>query len=140
MLAYVDSSVWIPLVEENNIKHKKIIEKELEILIQGGWKFCVSHAVLLETLYKPYLSPNKEINQEWIKGFHEIFAKTIIIPNYLNMLEDSFHIMQTEKLKAMDAIHVALAKHHNCEGFVSTDTHFKNLQSIKPLWIDLGAV
>lgn len=47
-------------------------------------------------------------------------------------------IAQGENLKAMDAIHVAIAIQHGCKRFVSTDPHFKNLKIIPSIWIPLG--
>ncbi len=35
----------------------------------------------------------------------------------------------------MDAIHVAIAKCHGCERFVTTDPHFNSLATIAPEWI-----
>ena len=54
------------------------------------------------------------------------------------MFEQAIMIAQTENLKAMDAIHIAIAIHHGCQCFVSSDSHFKNLTIIPPVWIDLS--
>lgn len=87
-------------------------------------------------MFKPY----RINNQEWIKGYTQLFQSVRNIIDYQGMLVDSFQVMQNENLKAMDAIHVALAKHYVCEAFVTTDPDFKHLQSIQPVFIDLSNV
>ncbi len=43
-----------------------------------------------------------------------------------------------EYQKVIDAIHVAIAEHHNCQLFVTSDPHFRNLKIVPPQLIDLS--
>lgn len=49
-----------------------------------------------------------------------------------------FAYVDAERLEAVDAVPVAIATHHRCKRFVTTDPHFKGLRLVTPLWIDLG--
>lgn len=124
MLAYVDASVWIARVEGEPY-YKNIVEEKMDELTQKGWLFCISKAVMMEVFHKPYRNHNPEL----VSLYNEIFGNTKVLPGYSQMLEDGFNVMKIENLKAMDSIHVALALHYNCEGFVSTDTDFQNLRN-----------
>ncbi len=135
MLAYVDASVWIARVE-GKPDYKTTVEERLDGLTRDGWRFCVSKAVLMETFYKPY----REKEHALVSVYNELFSKAKMLHDYANLLEDGLRIMKAEHLKAMDSIHVAMALHHGCDGFISTDTDFQNLKSIRSLWIDLSIV
>lgn len=133
MLVYIDSSIWITYVEglpayQNNV------EKHLEKLKKDGCRFCMSQAVILETLSKPY----RKNNQALVSVYTELFQNSKILPNYLNLFSDCMEIMRTETLKAMDSIHIAFAVHYDCELFVTTDLDFRNVKSISIRWIELS--
>lgn len=132
-LAYVDSSVWIVRFEGLPL-YKKIVNDWLTRLGKEGWSLCISEAVLLEVMPKPYRNNNISV----IDAYNEVFEQTKILKSFPNVFKDALKIAQTENLKAMDSVHLAIAKHHDCERFVSTDPHFKNLKSIHPIWIDLN--
>lgn len=131
-LAYLDSSVWIAHFE-GLPTYKQIINTHLNHLSQEGWSFCASEAVLLEVMTKPY----RDKNVAAIKAYNEVFDKTIVLKGFAQVFENALIIAQSENLKAMDAIHLSLAVHHGCKRFVSTDSHFKNLTIVIPVWIDL---
>ena len=131
-LAYVDSSAWIARFE-GLPSYKMIVNDRLTKLGKEGWNLCISQAVLLEVMPKPYR--NNDISV--IDAYNEVFEQTKILKSFANIFKESLEIARTENLKAMDAIHVAIAKHHNCKHFVSTDPHFKTLKAISPIWIDL---
>jgi predicted nucleic acid-binding protein len=132
-LAYVDSSVWIVRFEGLPL-YKKIVNDWLTRLGKDGWMLCISEAVILEIMPKPYR--NNDISV--IDAYNEVFEQTKILKSFPNVFKDALKISQTENLKAMDSVHLAIAKHHACERFVSTDPHFKNLKAISPMWIDLN--
>ncbi len=133
MFAYVDTSIWIAYVE-GLPPYQAMIEMQLEKLRQDGWDFCISQAVMMEILYKPY----RENDHALVSVYHNLFAKTKLLPNFLNLLEDGLKIIQFEKLKALDAIHVAFAAKYKCELFVTTDPDFRPLKSLPLYWIDLS--
>ncbi len=131
-LAYIDSSVWIARVEGLPV-HKRTIDVCLNDLSKEGWSFCASEAVLLEVMAKPYRDRNTSV----IQAYHEVFEPATILKGFANLFENALIITHNENLKAMDAIHVSIAFHCGCKRFVSTDSHFKNLSLIVPVWIDL---
>jgi len=132
MLAYVDTSIWI-LYVEGLPDYQNAVETRLEQLKQEGWCFCASQAVMMETLYKPYRENNPGLTTVYI----DLFKKTKNLYNYTELFEDGLRIMQSETLKAMDSLHVALAAHYGCERFITTDADFRNLQTVPVLLIDL---
>lgn len=135
MLAYIDTSIWITRTEGRPV-YRYVIENHLEQLKQEGWRLCTSQAVIMETLYKPY----RDKNQDLVTVYTDLFAKTQMLLNYTDLLEDGLRMVQVETLKAMDALHVALALHHGCKKFISTDPDFRNLLSIPVYWIDLSRI
>ncbi|RJP20735.1 MAG: PIN domain-containing protein [Candidatus Omnitrophota bacterium] len=62
------------------------------------------------------------------------------MPNYRGVFKDALTIAAKEKLRAIDAVHVAFAAHYHCERFVTTDVHFKNLSALPVFLIDLSSV
>ena len=133
-LAYVDSCIWIVLME-GSPKHQQIVDQKLHDLAGEGWIFCISEAVILEILAKPL----KQDKDNLIQLYRETFNKVRILKNYPHVFNHALSIAQTENLKGMDAIHVAFADHYNCDGFVSSDSHFMNLKIVQPLLINLGS-
>ncbi len=129
-LAYVDSCIWIARVE-GLPKYKKIIDKKLTDLTEEGWIFCTSELVALEVLAKPL----KENQDNLVQVYRKIFEKMRMLKNYSNVFRHALLITQTENLKGMDAIHVAIADYYNCKQFVSSDPHFQNLKIISPLMV-----
>ncbi len=130
--AYTDSSVWITRIEGLS-EYKEVIGNALKELKNAGYSLCVSEAVLLEVLVKPY----RENNNEIIRIYHKLFGQLRLLENFPEIFKDALMVAQTENLKGMDAIHVSFAIHHKCSYFVSTDPHFKNIKAITPMWIDL---
>ncbi len=132
MRAYVDSAVWINRFEGQS-NYRKIVEDHFRLLSQDGWTLCVSEAVLLEVLFKPY----RDKQQALIALYQGVFSQIDILPNYESVFQDALPIAQRENLRAMDSVHIAFASHYGCEKFVSTDRHFRNLETLPPHWIDL---
>ncbi len=132
-LAYIDSSVWITRFE-GFPSYKKVINAQLNALAKEEWSFCVSDAVLLEVMAKPY----QNNNMKTIDVYNEVFEQMAILKAYPDVFKDALLIAKTEKLKGMDALHVSIAIHHDCKRFVSTDSHFKNLRVIPITLIDLS--
>ncbi|RJP20736.1 MAG: hypothetical protein C4527_24585 [Candidatus Omnitrophota bacterium] len=50
---YIDSAVWIARFE-GQPSYKQIINRLLQTYDTKQWTVCISDAVLLEVLYKPY--------------------------------------------------------------------------------------
>jgi predicted nucleic acid-binding protein len=134
-LAYIDSSIWITRVE-GSANYRQILDDKLTSLLQEGWQFCVSDAILLEVLAKPY----KQNHAELISIYRKIFEKVKHLKTPSDIFVNALLFIQTEQLNAMDAVHVAIALHHHCQCMVSTDKHFRDLKAIQPIWIDLLAV
>jgi len=131
-LAYVDSSVWITRVE-GLPKYRQILTQTITQLLSDDWQLCVSDAVLLEVLTKPY----KQNNLELIILYRKIFDHARMLKTPSDIFAKALLLIQSEKLNAMDAVHVSLALHHHCQSFISTDKHFSQLKSISTIWIDL---
>lgn len=131
-LAYIDSSVWIARIE-GLPEYPKILDKTLATMLQDDWQFCVSDAVVLEVLAKLY----KQNQLELIAVYRKIFAEIRILRIPTDIFTNALLVIQAEQLKAMDAVHIALALHHHCQCIVSTDKHFRELKTIPVIWIDL---
>ncbi|QTA85964.1 type II toxin-antitoxin system VapC family toxin [Desulfonema magnum] len=134
-LAYTDSSVWITRIE-GLPAYRKAIGNALKELGNSEYSLCISEAVLLEVLVKPY----RENNNEIIRVYHKLFGQLRLLENFPDIFKDALMVAQTENLKGMDALHVSFALRHKCKCFVSTDPHFKNITTVTPVWIDLGSI
>lgn len=131
-LAYIDSCVYISRFE-GIPEYRAVIEHGLQQLARDGWLACSSELVSLEVL----LHPLKNGQSELVLHYKNLFRTVKIFTIYPKIFNDALHIAQAENLKAIDAIHVAFAKHYGCQLFVSNDSHFRNLAAITPYWIDL---
>jgi predicted nucleic acid-binding protein len=131
--AYIDSCIWV-LEIEGLPAYQNIVDRELQCLTEDGWKFCTSDVVLFEVLSKPLKNGQKEL----VQRYKNLFKKMKKFKGYANVFKDALLIAQSENLKAMDTIHVAIAKHYHCQLFVSSDPHFRDLKAITPYWIDLS--
>ncbi len=131
-LAYIDASVWIAQVEGIEA-YQQITRNELKKLRKKQWIPCISEAVVLETLCKPY----QENNQTLIDTYNTIFKTMARFKLYDSLFQDALNQCSKEKLKPMDSVHLAFALKYGCTCLVTTDPHFKKLQSIKSHWIDL---
>ena len=126
-LAYIDSCVWITLVEGLDA-YRPPVHAALSALAQDGWQFCTSDAVRLEVLVRPL-----RMNQEKLAGVYQALLdtnRTLSIPGTLFV--GALTIASSEGLKAMDAVHVSIASHHGCGRLVTTDPHFRSLARIIP--------
>ncbi len=132
MMAYVDSSIWISRFE-GHYSYQNIVENQLREIKKRGFTLCVSEAVLLEVLFKPY----RNDQQSLIDLYHRVFSQLDILPNYDGVFRDALTIATKDNLRGIDSIHVALATHYGCERFITTDSDFRNLSTIYSLVIDL---
>ncbi len=122
-LAYVDSSVWITYIEGFLPTYQQCIEEHLDKLAEEGWLFATSDVVKLEILPKLYATQN----DQFIALYQALFDSLTLLDSFPDVFKEALAIAQQAGLKAMDAIHVAIAKQQGCQCFISTDTHFKNL-------------
>ena len=132
-LAYIDSSIYIALFEGMQ-SYKATLSQQMIQLAQSGWMSCISEVVMLETLAKPLQNDQSVLTQQYRK----LFDTLRIFENYPLLFTDALRIMQVERLKIIDALHVAIAVHYDCQLFVSSDPHFRSLKTIRPYWIDLS--
>lgn len=132
-LAYIDSCIYIARVEGISA-YKTVITEHLQKLAQDGWVTCISKLVELEILFKPF----KDEQHLLIQQYRQLFDALNVVNNYPELFEDAQQIIQRETLRVIDALHVAIARHHNCLLFVSSDPHFRDLTTITPYWIDLS--
>lgn len=133
-LAYIDSCVWIARVE-GLPEYQKVIDANLQLLAEDGWTFCTSDVVVLEVLAKPL----KENQDHLVQIYRNLIQKLKALKNYSAVFKNALLLTKSENLKGMDAIHVAIAEHYDCQLFVTSDPHFRNLKTIPHKLIDLSA-
>jgi predicted nucleic acid-binding protein len=131
-LAYIDSCVYISRFE-GIPAYRAVIEQGLQQLARDGWVACISELVSLEVL----INPLKQGQHGLVLQYKRLFGTVNIFTVYPHIFKDALQIAQSENLKAVDAIHVAFAKHYDCQLFVSSDPHFRDLATMTPYWIDL---
>lgn len=132
-LAYVDSCVWITRIEGLE-SYRHPIENALQRLSVEGYTLCISDAERLEVLSRPGARGQDDL----LAIYRKAFQKVRDLKSHTGVLQDALPIAHAEGLKPMDAVHVAIAQHHGCLRFVSTDPHFRRLKLLEPCWIDLG--
>lgn len=132
-LVYVDSSIWINRVEGNE-EYRSGIDQYFSDMNMNGLKPCVSGAVTLEVLLKP----QRDNNINLIQKYKSTFESSYQLSTYTQLFQDALKISLNEKLKAIDAIHVAFALHYECEQFVTADLDFQHLTCIPVSFLDLN--
>ena len=132
MLAYVDACVWITLVEGLD-EYRPPIREVLTSLTQNGWELCSSDAVRLEVLIQPLRRKDEKLSSIYRALLDR--NRSLNIPQTVFL--DALTLASREGLKAMDAVHCAIATHHGCGRVVTTDPHFNSLETIKSEWISL---
>lgn len=132
-LAYVDACVWISLVEGLTIYQPKI-RAALKSLALDNWVLCTSDAVRLEVL----IGPLRKKQAPLAMAYRAILETTPVLKTPKSVFTDALSIAESERIKAMDAVHIAIANHYGCGRFVTTDPHFISLSLLTPLWIDLA--
>lgn len=131
-LAYVDSCVWITLIEGLE-PYRPAIRGALAALARDGWEFCTSDAVRLEVLVRPI-----RLKDEILIGIYRSLLDTNrALTVSQSVFVDALDRAVLDGLKAMDAIHVTIAEQHGCQRFVTTDPHFRSLTSVTPELIAL---
>lgn len=121
-LAYVDSYIWITLIEGTET-YRTPIREALAALARDGWALCTSDAVRLEVLIRPL-----RMKDDTLTGIYRaLLATSRGLPITPSVFTDALVLAVSEGLKGMDAVHVAVAKFHGCERFVTTDPHFRSL-------------
>lgn len=126
-LAYVDSCVWITLIEGLE-PFRPAIRSALAALARDGWEFCTSDAVRLEVLVRPM-----RLKDEMLIGIYRALLDTNrALDVSPSIFADALVCAVRDGLKAMDAVHVTIAEQHGCQRFVTTDPHFRSLTSITP--------
>lgn len=131
-LAYVDACVWITLVEGLD-EYRPPVRAALASLARDGWTFCSSDAVRLEVLFRPLRLEDERLSSIYRTLLEK--NRSLAIPQ--TVFADALILATSEGLKAMDAVHCAIAKHHCCGRFVTTDPHFNSLKAIPPECISL---
>lgn len=131
--AYVDSCIWITLVE-GLASYRPPIRRAMEELAADGWRLCTSDAVRLEVLVQPQRTGRAEI----VQAYAGLLAACDALPITGTVFSDARAVAVDEGLKAMDAVHASIARAHGCERFLTTDPHFRRLRCIEPRWIDLA--
>jgi predicted nucleic acid-binding protein len=131
-LAYVDSCVWITLIEGRDT-YRSAIRRALAELAGAGWELCTSDAVRLEVLIRPQRLGDQRLIDIY-RGLLDVSRSLPVAPTVFSAALD---LAARDGLKAMDAVHVAIAEQHGCEEFVTTDPHLRGLTSIAPHLIAL---
>ncbi|MCR4318038.1 MAG: PIN domain-containing protein [Planctomycetes bacterium] len=131
-LAYVDSSIWIICLEGIS-SYKSKVNAFIEAEIEPEYEICISDAVLLEVLVKPYRTNDRGL----INAYRAVLGLAKHLSIHSGIFEDALKILQTEHLHAMDAIHLSIAKHHRCDCIVTADSNFKSVSAVAPKFFDL---
>jgi predicted nucleic acid-binding protein len=101
--------VWITYIEGLHL-YQQSIEAHLDRLAKEEWFFATSEAVKLEILPKLYAAHNDKI----IALYQALFDNLTLLDNFPELFKEALIVTQQEGLKAMDAIHVAIAKQQGC--------------------------
>lgn len=130
--AYVDACIWITLIE-GLTAYRPLIREALHALTHDHWTLCTSDAVRLEVL----ISPIRRKDERLVAIYRALLETSRALKTPPSVFLDALSVGGSEGLKSMDAVHVAIATHHRCERFVTTDPHFKSLSLLTPVWVDL---
>ena len=72
-----------------------------------------------------------------IDMYNAVFAHVVILHTDGDIFHSALQTAKATQLNGMDAVHVCIGKHHDCKLFVSSDKHFKGINIVNPLFIEL---
>src|SRR3990172_5360422 len=131
---YLDANILIYLLEDV-AEYKHCLGDLVLSIDTGALKAVTSELRLLEGLTKP-LSENRQdlvtayLNQiQSSNGFN-------VVPIDRQILIEAAKVRATGGLKTPDAIHVATARLHGCDGFFTNDRHLSGITTPKAYILD----
>jgi len=126
--AYVDANVIIYLLEHN----EEFGEKTLNLFEFGedhGITFITSEIGMAECLFGAHKMGSDQLVKQYEKFFYEI-AAVRLLPVEREILETTARIGAKQRLKFVDAIHVASALEFGCDVFITNDTGIKSMDRL----------
>jgi predicted nucleic acid-binding protein len=91
-------------------------------------RFCTSDAVRLEELVKPLRAGRAGL----VQAYEGLLATCDALPISAAVFRDARSIAVDEGLRALDAVHVSIARGGGCACFLTTDPHFRRLRCMEP--------
>ena len=130
---YLDSCIVIYLVEKNPLFAEKITAR-IEQTLSDEKVLAVSPLVKLEVLAKPLRDKDTNL----IQTFENFLATLEFLSIPDSVYETALQLRANYHLKVPDALHLAIAQHHNCVDFWTNDNRLEiaakqlNIQSFMP--------
>ena len=122
--AFLDTNLFIYLIEENELYLKKV-HKLLLFLDENGYEVITSTLTLGEILTKPY----KDKRLDLVKSYKEFFQDMELVELNSEIASLFAEIRATYSIKTPDAVQLASAVYAEADIFVSNDDRLSRFES-----------
>lgn len=116
MRIYIDTCIAIYLIE-NHHDYGQLLEWQFDAAINEGHEICISPLVKLECLVKPLKTNDLDL----LDSFNEFFNQTTILSIPESIYMKAAELRAGYSLKTPDALHIAIASFHGCDGLWTND-------------------
>jgi len=123
-LAFVDTNIFIYLIEENPLYLSQIY-KLLDFLEKNKYEIITSTLTLGEILTKPY----KDKRMDLVNTYQEFFSEMKLIELNSNIASLFGKIRAEYKIKTPDAVQLASAVYSKADLFVTNDDGLNSFKS-----------
>jgi predicted nucleic acid-binding protein len=128
---YLDACIVIYLVEEHPVFGKPSFDA---LLANVGNQFCISPLVELECLVLPLRNENDGL----IARYESFFRKYRSLELTPEVYRTATELRARQRLKTLDALHLATAKHHGCGELWTNDDRFGGTDGVAAVNILAG--
>lgn len=116
---YLDSNIFIYFIEGNNDLQEKVV-RILEHSERNGIQLVTSEITVAECLYGTYRADRIDLSEKYQMIFEESDLIQLIAPT-LSVSKMAARVGAQNRLKLIDAIHIASAVNGNCDALVTND-------------------
>jgi len=137
---YLDANVFIYLLEEYPAYVQALTEL-FSLIDSGGLQAITSELTLAETLVKPIMDSNLDLQQAYQDMLLTTSSLEIVPINTEILIEAATLRAKNRQIKLPDAIHAATAYVNQCQAFITNDKSLKGIPDIEVIILsDIAAL
>jgi predicted nucleic acid-binding protein len=131
---YLDANVFIYLLE-GYPAYEKMLTELFSLIDNGELEAVTSELTLAETLVKPKMDDNTDLQQVYQDMFLTTSLLKVVPINTEILIEAATLRAKNRQIKLPDAIHLATAYVNQCQAFLTNDKSLKRIPDIKVIML-----